>query len=219
MERLDEAVTDSLGLIATYVGVERAFLFKYDFPSSMVNATHEWFREGFSPLLDRLQNIPLSIFPNEVEEHLAGKTVDIPNREALEDGHPLREYMRSNRIKTLLTIPLMYESRCLGFVAFSSISQVKEWTEDEISLLKVLAELYAKIEIQRQYESRLIEARLAAESANAAKGQFLASMSHEIRTPMNGVISMVICFGAPASRPNSGDMSILSIRAESTCFP
>ncbi len=190
MERLDEAVTDSLGLIATYVGVERAFLFKYDFPSSMVNATHEWFREGFSPLLDRLQNIPLSIFPNEVEEHLAGKTVDIPNREALEDGHPLREYMRSNRIKTLLTIPLMYESRCLGFVAFSSISQVKEWTEDEISLLKVLAELYAKIEIQRQYESRLIEARLAAESANAAKGQFLASMSHEIRTPMNGVISM-----------------------------
>ncbi len=190
MERLDEAMADSLGLIATYVGVERAFLFKYDFPASRVSATHEWFRHGFSPLLDKLQNIPLSIFPNEVEEHLMGKTVDIPHREALSESHPLREYMLSNRIKTLLTIPLMYESRCLGFVAFSSISQVKEWTEDEISLLKVLGELYAKIEIQRQYESQLIEARLAAETANAAKGQFLASMSHEIRTPMNGVISM-----------------------------
>ncbi len=190
MERLDEAVSDSLGLIATYVGVERAFLFKYDFPGSKVSATHEWFRQGFSPLLDRLQDIPLSIFPDEVEEHRMGKTVDIPDREALTDSHPLREYMLSNRIQTLLTIPLMYESRCLGFVAFSSISQVKKWTEDEISLLKVLAELYAKIEIQRQYESQLIEARLAAESANAAKGQFLASMSHEIRTPMNGVISM-----------------------------
>lgn len=32
---------------------------------------------------------------------------------------------------------------------------------------------------------------LAAEAANIAKGQFLATMSHELRTPMNGVIGML----------------------------
>jgi signal transduction histidine kinase len=57
--------------------------------------------------------------------------------------------------------------------------------------LQVLAESFNRVAAaERRTRSELEKAKVAAESANRAKGEFLANMSHELRTPMNGVIGL-----------------------------
>jgi PAS domain S-box-containing protein len=74
-----------------------------------------------------------------------------------------------------------------GTTVWSIFRRIRKQNPDggfqEITLISDITE-------ERQQTDALRAAMQAAEQANIAKSQFLATMSHEIRTPMNGVIGM-----------------------------
>lgn len=192
IEEMDTAIHDSLSQAGRHCDVDRAYVFEYDFDAGLMHNTHEWCKEGIEPAIDLLQNVPCKDFMAEwIEVHLKGDTVYVEDVEALPTDSSLKEILSQQGIKTLVTIPLFMEKECLGFIGFDSVTRQKQWAEDEITLLKVMAELFANAWIRKKREVDLVASRQEAEAASLAKSEFLANMSHEIRTPLNGIVSMM----------------------------
>lgn len=62
---------------------------------------------------------------------------------------------------------------------------------DAVAELHSLAETFNRVvAAERRSRGELKDAKIAAESANRAKTEFLANISHELRTPMNGVLGL-----------------------------
>ena len=195
VEQQDGAIDQSLTTMGGLIHADRAYLFAYDFERDVMNNTHEWCGAGITPEIGNLQAIPNTLLPDWVTAHRGGSLIHIPSVAALPAGGNLRQVLEPQGIRSLITLPLMQGTACLGFVGFDAVRAERAWREEEVALLRVLAELYAHFEARRateratrELQERLMQARDEAQAAGQAKSLFLANMSHEIRTPLNAIL-------------------------------
>jgi PAS domain S-box-containing protein len=199
--KADEAIDMALAMAGSHIDADRVYVFDYHLDQGIMDNTYEWCREGISPEIDNLKGVPTADFmDNWILAHAKGDSVYLYDVFGLDPSHPLYQVLTPQGIQSILTIPLIHQDRLLGFVGFDAVRHKRHWTDQDQSLLKVLAGLIVNLKIRKEKEAELTLMRQKAEKANEAKSEFLANMSHEIRTPLSGIYNaLYLLYNTPLS--------------------
>ncbi|MDL2265418.1 GAF domain-containing sensor histidine kinase [Parabacteroides sp. OttesenSCG-928-G07] len=134
--------------------------------------------------------------PWTINAILSGKSLLIPDINHLPPKASKDKMMyQKQQLKSTLIIPIKYQKKTHGFIGFDSIEKKRDWLEEEIEELQVLAHIFSVIIERKIKEYEIDEAKRLSNlelqrlrEADSLKSAFLANISHEIRTPLNAII-------------------------------
>ena len=139
------------------LGADRAHLFRFAGAGALDN-THVWCSPGIDPMNAGFETTPVDGTPWLREQFYRHGILNVPDVQALPPEAAIdRARMEERQIRAFLAFPLQRNGQIFGFIGYSVMRQRRDWSGDEIELLKVLADVVASAVARKLAEAALRE--------------------------------------------------------------
>ncbi len=152
-KELDSIVDEALKKCAVLFEVDRAHIFLFSENRTKISITNEWCTQGIESHIDNVQDLRLNDFPCFEEIIRKNGYLHVPDLDKLPpEADTEKDVLKTHSIRSLLDIPLTKDGKIVGIMGFDATSNRHEWSEEQISLLKVVAGIIASA-FEKKYET------------------------------------------------------------------
>lgn len=176
---LDSAINDSLAELGDFVNADRFYIFDYDLVNMTASNTYEWCAEGISPQIEYLQDIPVDEMKEWIENHFNGREMIIGNVQNLPENDPVRLVLDPQGVKSIITMPLMRNQKCLGFVGLDYVRDYYAVSAPEKELLSLFAEMLEAVSLRMETQSKLYENQMFLNDIIHQSGSIIAQKNRD----------------------------------------
>jgi PAS domain S-box-containing protein len=189
-EHVHAAIEDAQQLIAETLGLDRSTLWQLAEPGPGMVYTHSWQRPGW-PLLPPYFSTDKTL-PWAQATILRGEMIcfsrldDLPPEAAFD-----AQTFRLHDMKSNVTMPLIANGQIFGALAFATLGAERKWNPDEITELKLIAQIIGNVVGRQRAEMREDELRneLAHAMRVASLGELASTLAHELNQPLAAIVS------------------------------
>ncbi|WP_249213956.1 response regulator [Synechocystis sp. PCC 7338] len=204
---------EQLGLL---FGCQRVHVIYHDPAKDCLHMAEEWCAVGTAPRLSTFQGVPVATYPwiwanlQDSDGVLVEDVEQMPPEAEMD-----KVSLQFDLVKSILVVPMVKDAQVLGYISMVHLHSNYSWNPEELNLAKLVGQFLAIAQARHQAETTLTQAKEAADAANRAKTEFLASISHELRTPLNAIIGFSqLLHRDPSLAPHRPTLDIINRSGE-----
>jgi PAS domain S-box-containing protein len=152
--------------LGEFVGVDRSYVFLFSNDGMHMDNTHEWCAEGVIPQKENLQGVIVNELPWAMGKILNRQVLYVPSVADLPpEAEVEKDHWISQDIMSLIAVPILLSSEVVGFLGFDAVGSERQWSEEDITLLQAVGDLFGNTIARQRAEQALQNALTQAEEA------------------------------------------------------
>jgi diguanylate cyclase (GGDEF)-like protein/PAS domain S-box-containing protein len=139
---IDRKINISLKEVGVFFDVDRSYIFQFADKTRTMTNTHEWCNNGIKSEKENLQDLLSDNFTWLMEQLSRNEYIYIKDVNKLGKKAEAEQkiFMRQG-IKSATLMPMVIENELFGFFGFDSVENHKEYSKEEIRLLKIFTDI------------------------------------------------------------------------------
>jgi diguanylate cyclase (GGDEF)-like protein/PAS domain S-box-containing protein len=189
VDDFNQSIDTALSLIGIICEASRASLFYLAEDKTTMQKSHEWSAPGVLSGLEETASLPIGAYKWFRENLTDGTPYHIEDISSLPDeAMTERELLQRTQVKSFLLIPILINNETKGVLSLTDITQPRKWDDEDVAMLRVIAEIIGYAIERKQAE----EAKQKAHTQSEILRQAVTALTLDL--DLNNVLEQILIY-------------------------